>query len=570
MTPPRPGRTGASSLSRREFTLGGAAGLALFGCGGAKYLVTADMLGAAGGQAARTIAPARAARPSAADSAPGAAEPGAFIVDIHSHTFNARDLPLQGFVRGILRSGVAGGVGVPDDLLRLLDRTLSKVAAALVARTPSDADDANDLAECLRADAPPPYRVLEPGSLSRALSEVLHGQALVWAALEQLVPALEIATQGRRLVAATLLDQYPEVTLFTPALVDYKYWTDTYEPNALKKTDRHGPSTSLEEQMRVHALVSTAAMKGTLSLRSRAAVHPFIPFNPLREVRDGGALDLVRDAVENQGYIGVKLYPASGFLPIGNERIGMFRERARGRVRATINPRASVGSRLDGALSDLYGYCEKHQVPILAHANHSNGLGDGYSWRGTPWGWAEVLERWPGLRVNLGHFGDLAGVGDDYQPSSTVLDCIAWSRHIAALMVQHDGLYADLSFSEIGFGPARADKYMSYFVNELVPASGGLVFERAMYGTDWWMTQVLEPSTSAPDYLASFRASLTRHKLGASQANLMGRNAMRYLGLWTQQGAPDSQNQAWQRLTRHYQRLGVTAPSWLSQGSPGS
>ena len=98
------------------------------------------------------------------------------------------------------------------------------------------------------------------------------------------------------------------------------------------------------------------------------------------------SLDLVRHTVELAGVTGVKLYPPSGFVPIGN--VFRFGER--------------VGAPLDAALTALYRYCEETGVPILTHASHSNGFDKGYDDLGAPSGWEQVLREYGGLRLASG------------------------------------------------------------------------------------------------------------------------------------------------------------------------
>ena len=114
----------------------------------------------------------------------------------------------------------------------------------------------------------------------------------------------------------------------------------------------------------------------------------------LREVTR--SLDLVRHAIELGGFTGVKLYPPSGFLPLGN--VFRFGER--------------TGAPLDAALRALYRYCQDIGVPILTHASHSNGFDKGYDDLASPSGWAQVLEEYGRLRLCFGHFGHLYGVAE--------------------------------------------------------------------------------------------------------------------------------------------------------------
>ena len=112
----------------------------------------------------------------------------------------------------------------------------------------------------------------------------------------------------------------------------------------------------------------------------------------------------MRDAVERAGFIGVKLYPPVGFLPLGN---------------AGFSPDAARGQALDQALRALYATCEAEEIPITAHASPGNEFALGYGQLAAPERWAPVLREFPNLRLNFGHFGHETGVGSGAQASTT-------------------------------------------------------------------------------------------------------------------------------------------------------
>ena len=143
------------------------------------------------------------------------------------------------------------------------------------------------------------------------------------------------------------------------------------------------------------------------------------------------SLDLVRHAIERGGFSGVKLYPPSGFQPIGNvPRFG---------------PR--IGAWLDAALRALYRYCEDMGVPILTHASFSNGFEPGWDELAAPAGWANVLREYPRLRLCFGHFGHLNGAakGDRVPPPTS------WPMQYLALMDRYEHVYADVGCSKYTF-----------------------------------------------------------------------------------------------------------------------
>lgn len=405
-------------------------------------------------------------------------------------------------------------------------------------------------------------------------------------AVRRYVDALRLITRDRHLIAADLATTYPAVDLFVPALVDFEY------------TASDSPSASVTSQVRVHSLLSRVSVLGRIPGASHVRIHPLVGYCPLREVatselRDwspaGGvangyvpyadpatasaedlyrpgleydpararalktgawesdphaldgvtrSLDVVRHAVERGGFVGVKLYPPAGYLPLGNaSRFG-----------------DAKGEQLDAALRALYGYCLRMDVPILAHANHSNAFEPGYDDLAGPGGWELVLGEFPELRVCFGHFGHLHGVGQ--QASHPAAD--SWVVRFVELMDEHPHVYADVGNSKLPVSPAYRARYLELMRHLLGPASPSDVQarrrERVMYGSDFWM------NTLAPahrEYLTTFQTEIAAAFDEPTCGQFFGGNALRWLGF-----APQAENLNRQRLVAFYD--GQPLPAWLA------
>ena len=187
---------------------------------------------------------------------------------------------------------------------------------------------------------------------------------------------------GRARIAASLATIYPTVSLFTPLLVDYDAWSDDHA------------RSSLASQVPVNELVAKLSIRGRIA-RADARLHPFIAFDPLRN----GGLAIVQQAVLRSGFIGVKLYPPVGFLPLGNAEIGSDRAR---------------GEALDAALRGLYALCESEEIPITAHASPGNefALAATARWRRPCGGRRCCMSSRIPVRLNFGHFGHETGTAD--------------------------------------------------------------------------------------------------------------------------------------------------------------
>jgi predicted TIM-barrel fold metal-dependent hydrolase len=412
-------------------------------------------------------------------------------------------------------------------------------------------------------------------------------------AVGRYVDALRLITRDRHLVAADLAATYPSVSLFVPALVDFEY------------TASDAPSSSVTDQIRVHSLLSKVSVVGKVPGASQLRIHPMVGYCPYREVarselrdwkpsqggtngyipyadpgqaspedryRDGidyvperarplripngswetghvsldqqaRSLDIVRHAVELGGFVGVKLYPPAGYLPLGNsQEFG-----------------SDKGSRLDAALQSLYAYCARMDVPILAHAGHSNGFEDSYKEFAGPAGWRAVLEKFPDLRICFGHFGHLYEVGKNpSKPASK-----SWASGFVALMDEHPHVYADVGNSKFPVEESYREKYLELLGWVL---GGNNPSEtqrkrrrRVMFGTDYWM------NTLAPNhqtYLSVFDDQYRQAFGTQARDDFLGRNALRWLGLVDEDGEPDPKNANRQRLLDFYGTRPL--PSWLA------
>lgn len=577
------------------------------------------------------------------------------IVDIHSHVFNADDLPIDGFVRKLfptpkLLTGVVSlpldrlsqRAAPPDELERLLrllgpeegvealepvveeelvsDEELARTFEAEWQRlgllpeagdtggleaTRSGASD-EQLAEALSAAPRAEVYELEawleewdPALRETAALEgfgdVIDTVRNVKRAVSRFLAALRLVTRYRYQVAAELARTYPPVSLFVPALVDFA------------QTTSDNPSTDLREQIAIHSLVSKVSIAGRLPGAADTRLAPFVGFDPYREVAEtalsqwnpdrgvkntyvpyadlasthsqdryhrgirfdesrarplqapessewesafldlakvNGAMDLARHAIELGGFVGVKLYPPAGFLPLGNAlRFG-----------------GTKGEQLDAALRALYGYCAEMDVPILAHASHSNGFEEGYDAFAGPAGWELVLAEYPELRVCFGHFGHLHGVGAD--PAQASSD--GWPSRFVELMDRHVHVYADVGNSKFPLSDSYRTQYLA-LVSLLLGGANpdppqAKRRRRLLYGSDFWMN-TLSPRHDA--YLTGFETAFRETFDGATVEGFMGRNALRFLGFTGEDDRADLSNRNRQRFVAFHGPHDT--PEWLQR-----
>lgn len=515
----------------------------------------------------------------------------AYAIDVHCHVFNARDLPIASFVLDVVLEGQpVGGLPLvplvtlvslimnrsawsPQRELRELERgrtptdgdpiqaDVERAAADLVANTSEAAAFRQQAVELLSGDgerlaarAAPgggDFELLErlanrdPSRAARSLALSSRGRTAALptdaargvTAVEDEVTGVfrlaQLVTRPRTELVQRLITlparNGGDVALLVPALIDYGKWLNE-------------ESSPLRDQIDVMSAI--ARRPGAF------AVHPYVPFCPWRQMVEPGLLAMVKDAVEQRGFVGVKLYPVMGFLPYGNAEADPAAYPAR---LSQTGP--DWAARLDQGLAALYDWCVAEDVPVMAHCSYSQFPNPAAGERGSPAAWRPVLEKWPGLRLNLGHFGgfwDLAEAGSN-----------GWTAAIVAMMATYPNLYADLSDYDAVAERTPAQKTTNATVlaalNGILDSQGGPARSRLMYGTDWVM---LSKAPGNEAYYEGMRTGLTG-RLGMTEvqaAGFMGMNAARFLGIALENGSKPRSRQRLEAF--HARHGGVPASFW--------
>ena len=473
------------------------------------------------------------------------------IVDVHCHFFNGDDLPVRGFVRKVgLHSGFGSGLisilldliaqgsapGYDEDMGRLnallapangletvaveaptesLDAAADRLLAALQVQGPQVLGQLS--AEMDAYDGVPPAAGLEGfsiGSVKRAIR---------WVAL-----------YGRSRIA--LAGDYAESTggeigLCTPMLVDLE----------IGLADK--AKTTVRQQLELFEKLSRASMLGVLPRVGGLQIHPFVGFDPLRELRARHnqaverPLDVVKDAINRYGFVGVKVYPQMGWRPSGNQaRPGLS---------------AADAATLDQIVDELAAWCDEEQVPITAHCNDSNYADDDeFGGFGAPEQWLTVLTKHRGLHLNLGHFG-----GAHDQPGA-----YGAARAIAAGMTDtYPALHADVGCHRID-QPAVLAGEIAELRRLADQSTTREVGNRLMFGTDWYMLAI---NPKADDFLNTYRDAYTKEFGAPSTEQFLASNALRFLGF----SDPTNKNRL--RLLARYRRWAPDCvPLWLEDVAP--
>jgi len=457
------------------------------------------------------------------------------VVDVHAHNFNATDLPVPGFVAHFIPFLTDFSREVWEEPDKLCRKLVEEVTKAIDAHAPMAAVELQEVAAMTAwpgpvGDSPKADEAADKVAARAAwLGRLFGAKWDLKAVMRRAAQVVNLTAHRRAEVTATMAATYPEVSLFVPMLVDYDGWVGG---NASDKA----PSP-LGDQIKVHGALARLSMKAPLGKQpgtGGARMHPFVAFDPRRA--DG--LALVKTAIETEGFIGVKVYPPVGFAPANN---------------SCLQPNMADAKEVDAALDALYAYCTQNDVPITTHCSTGNEFSLGLHDLVAPHRWAPVLAKFPKLRLNLGHFGHMEGIDS----KRGLRSCEAWLRQAGALMEQYQNVYADLSGSDLN-NDGTAATYAGFLRQAFAKYKS--IPKRMMYGSDWWLNRFFD---GAPDYLTKFQASFTKQFPDDKDmyADVLGRNALRFLGLSSDDGGRAKNAQ---RLTALYQASGSAIPSWLS------
>jgi predicted TIM-barrel fold metal-dependent hydrolase len=466
------------------------------------------------------------------------------VVDIHCHTFNAKDVPVGGFLRRI----AFGGHPLGDALADLLDRWFQ-------GRAPSYAQDAKRVDRLLGAAAAARRRIVRPAqaieAAKRDAADMLDTHPVLYARVNaamqdrfgpsgpvdprQYAKQLDIELVARAIawvklfcssridIAERLLLTYPTVDLVTPLLVDLDCGLEDPSP------------TTVAQQVDLGEKISRASMLRKLSRGIGPHIHPFVSFDPLRQLAHQKASrpgpsprDEVERAILEKGFIGVKVYPPMGWRPSGNvPRLGLSEQDARA---------------LDAIVLALTRWCADNDVPVTAHANNSLGAGDDFGSFASPAGWLPLVQQSPTLRLDLGHFG-----GSSPDPGG-------WPWQIARAIGTENSVYTDIG-NHSPENRTVTDKYLALLAQMFDQPNGDTVKQRLMYGTDWFMLAI---KPRHEKYLDDYESLFKQHFGQAITDSFLGNNALSFLGF------SDRANKNTQRLVKRYQTYDCPIPEWLA------
>jgi predicted TIM-barrel fold metal-dependent hydrolase len=445
------------------------------------------------------------------------------IIDVHEHIFRGRDIPLKGYLYSRRYPFLANFFG---RCLRLL----------------------TVLAWCIRRSTKNGKQSLFTRFMVWFASLFVGAGYRRWANILSLPDIEEIV---ERLVQTFQKDK---TDLIVPLMIDYEYWF------------RNTADVPLWTQ------IDLVARDVVLNDKYKGRIHPFVPFDPARELAfrkkmanpDGsrekyGSFAIVKDAIENKGFIGVKLYNALGYRPDGNSAVDKKRRKIF-RKNRMIQYSIFTGKEIDGVLEELYRYCEREQVPITAHCV-AGGIESYYNASydfGSPAFWHNVLKKHPALHLNLAHLG---WNGQECYTGKGTGGNKPWVKEICGMIAAYPFVYSDVAHHEVMVKSNKKEFVTDY--TAMCKDFAGVLQRKLLYGIDW---HVISRVDNYENFMKDYRALLRDNDFFSQGEleNFFGSNALSFLGLLPLKTGPDA---SWtknrMRLADFYKRNNIRPPQWF-------
>jgi len=430
------------------------------------------------------------------------------IIDVHSHIFNAKDIPLKGYLLSRKFDGIT--------------QYLAPVLVRLVAKCIRDRIDNNNIE-----------------GLNRGLACVAALAAVYKITGKQYKKWVDTLSKEVEEITKELIDTFSadNIDLYIPLLLDFEYWY------------KNSKDVCIDKQINfVHK---------NIIIPYEGKIHPFVPFDPAREIAfrkgmknpDGkpekyGSLGLVKEAIAEKGFIGVKLYNAMGYKPYNNHTVDINRRKIALHKKRYI----FKGEEYDEVLAELYDYCISEDIPVTSHC----GMEGSESYPGSSFDfgqakfWKDVLdqERFKKLRLNLAHFG--WNKKQEYDGPKS------WVKDISEMLGNYENLYTDVSHYEV-----LDERNFSSFTNtyKILNENYPALKNKLLFGIDW---HVIKRVKNFAQFKNNYLRILKHNGLfnETEIENFLGGNAINFLGL----NKGDKTNK---RLKNFYRQNSIKSPTWL-------
>ncbi|MGC3956994.1 MAG: amidohydrolase family protein [Verrucomicrobiota bacterium] len=518
------------------------------------------------------------------------------VIDMHTHVFNSRDLPLSGAIQAMAAGWVKKPVAnllreafltltAPDDLdgpfpppakvegnaedgsaILSVPTTESAATATVAPRvlTSPQRDqlraiagmkptkginvmeskaqavaDRQLLAQALRNVGFPPQESGETSPENKMLSVGLDGY----------LRFVDIMTDGNLRIAYRLItEEYPKTDLFVHHMMDM-------EMGYAEK-----PQFPFADQIQRMARLDNR-MQGDYTGR---LIH-FVAFDPFRREK---ALETMLMGLK-AGAVGVKFYPPSGYRATGNEipkRPGWSSSSA-SKERWDSRYKHLKNSQLDQIIDGLFRYCVSNDLPIFTHCTPAGFEADrDYGWMADPQFWGQVLSNYPTLKLCFGHSGGEAYWFADGKKSVDKHEHRrrSFGTNVVQLCLTYPNVYCEVGYLE----PILETKSFGLYTNRLasvinrVSVDGQWRFgDKLMYGTDWHMLHKVDHHER---YLAAFDQIMTRSTFASYHRKFFSGNATKFLNLkklLADNRFTDGQQKVWAELAAKAEFAAPVSPT---------
>ncbi len=449
------------------------------------------------------------------------------VIDIHTHIFNAEDMPIKGFIQNVILEdkypflnpllsfletiiqGIAPGYNTEKKWLnslytgRATEHELNSKDEEGIKMLKIKTDKyINDKISKFNSLSIEEQQFIE--EIRKEVSKVGNPDRDGWSNLLFISPGTiglyfkwaSLFVKFRYKLALKLISTYSKnngsVALYTPALLDYDKWLT-------------GKDANVRVDLQMDLMEKTSKL---LFKQGKKSIHPYMAFDPGRSVmQNNEPRDWVVTSIKEQGAIGVKLYPPMGFRAINNK--GLYFH---------ISSDPDFGNKIDEELLWLYRYCIKREIPIIAHCNNTlYSRHTEYEGRAHPKWWEKLLQinngEFRNLRINLSHFEGSPDPDNE------------WTNTIGKLMCDYPNVYADVGHHETVLEKKNRKKYFNDLKAFLNKFSNG-ADKRLMYGSDW--TMIARKSKNAK-YLKYYVKGFNKYFQQPIIDDFFGGNAARFL-----------------------------------------
>jgi len=453
------------------------------------------------------------------------------IIDIHSHMFNLKYLPVAGIIRRYSNNKIPHKIatGIEWLLLKGIDESISIKHQKMIENidlikfnVPVKKVEINNylIEEIIDYDPDDTVNAMVSladntdlliGELSDAIDEFekrysdvlninrsINLDSISNMNSEEMVESIEIRAQSLKRMLSWIVEKFKE-------LANYMKWflfmrnseEDIY--NHISVIDENGVEKYVFLMMDVDHFFNE---EDSLKYKSRYdyendqiskmqhlisnhdSLIGFVAFNPERN----NYMEIIEDAIDFKGFKGVKFYPPMGY-------------------------NAGCDEKYEKQIDTLLEYCSKNKIPLFTHCNNKGFEAypkNNSGYMSNPKYWEKALEKYNDLILCLGHGGGSEGwfcknsdrdkikaaeISSYTTKDSSIEQSENWNNSYAALVfklcVEYDNVYCDTSYLDdmINSDGSFEEELKENFNKRLLKLfnSEPRFRKKIMYGSDWHM-----------------------------------------------------------------------------------